>query len=96
MKNNRLVVETEAVIFCKIEDHRNVIKNLVFFHTAILYCYYFTHYFTYITSVDSLDWKDYGVDSIIKTVAGHKHLGSGRLFCVIVGIDLQGLLPSGS
>ena len=30
-------------------------------------------------NVDSLDWKDYGVDSIIKTVTGHKHLGSGSI-----------------
>lgn len=29
--------------------------------------------------VDSLDWKDYGVDSIIKTVTGHKHLGGGSI-----------------
>ena len=29
--------------------------------------------------VDSLDWKDYGVDSIVKTVTGHKHLGSGSI-----------------
>lgn len=29
--------------------------------------------------VDSLDWKDYGVDSIIRTVTGHKHLGSGSI-----------------
>lgn len=29
--------------------------------------------------VDSLDWKDYGVDSIIKTVTEHKHLGSGSI-----------------
>lgn len=29
--------------------------------------------------VDSLDWKDYGVDSIIKTVVGHKHLGNGSI-----------------
>lgn len=29
--------------------------------------------------VDSLDWKDYGVDSIIKTVTGHKHLGNGSI-----------------
>ena len=27
--------------------------------------------------VDSLDWKDYGVDSIISTVCNHKHLGNG-------------------
>lgn len=29
--------------------------------------------------VDSLDWKDYGVDSIIKTVTQHKHLGNGSV-----------------
>lgn len=29
--------------------------------------------------VDSLDWKDYGVDSIITTVLSHKHLGNGSI-----------------
>ena len=29
--------------------------------------------------VDSLDWKDYGVDPIIKTVTQHKHLGNGSI-----------------
>lgn len=29
--------------------------------------------------VDSLDWKDYGADSIIKTVTEHKHLGNGSI-----------------
>lgn len=29
--------------------------------------------------VDSLDWKDYGIDSIIKTVCEHKHLGNGSI-----------------
>jgi len=29
--------------------------------------------------VDSLDWKDYGSDSIINTVCNHKHLGSGSI-----------------
>ncbi|MDD2971375.1 MAG: polysaccharide deacetylase family protein [Lachnospiraceae bacterium] len=28
---------------------------------------------------DSLDWKDYGVDSIINTVCNHKHLGNGSI-----------------
>lgn len=32
-----------------------------------------------ITSDDSLDWKDYGADSIIKTVTEHKHLGNGSI-----------------
>lgn len=29
--------------------------------------------------VDSLDWKDYGTESIIKTVLNHKHLGNGSI-----------------
>lgn len=29
--------------------------------------------------VDSLDWKDYGVEAIIKTVCQHKHLGNGSI-----------------
>ena len=29
--------------------------------------------------VDSLDWKDYGVDSIVDTVRNHKHLGNGSI-----------------
>ncbi len=29
--------------------------------------------------VDSLDWKDYGAESIIKTVCKHKHLGNGSI-----------------
>lgn len=29
--------------------------------------------------VDSLDWKDYGADSIVKTVCNHKHLGNGSI-----------------
>ena len=29
--------------------------------------------------VDSLDWKNYGVDSIVTTVLNHKHLGNGSI-----------------
>lgn len=36
-------------------------------------------YYTIQWDVDSLDWKDYGVDSIIKTVCQHKHLGPGSI-----------------
>lgn len=35
--------------------------------------------FTFISNSDSLDWKDYGVDSIVKTVTEHKHLGNGSI-----------------
>lgn len=36
-------------------------------------------YYTIQWDVDSLDWKDYGVDSIINTVTNHKHLGPGSI-----------------
>ena len=36
-------------------------------------------YFTIQWDVDSLDWKDYGVDSILNTVLNHKHLGNGSI-----------------
>lgn len=29
--------------------------------------------------MDSLDWKDYGVDTIVNTVCNHKHLGKGSI-----------------
>ncbi len=28
---------------------------------------------------DSLDWKDYGAESILNTVLNHKHLGNGSI-----------------
>ncbi|MCM1183339.1 MAG: polysaccharide deacetylase family protein [Roseburia sp.] len=36
-------------------------------------------YYTIQWDVDSLDWKDYGTDSIIKTVTQNKHLGNGSI-----------------
>ena len=36
-------------------------------------------YYTIQWDVDSLDWKDYGVDSIVNTVCNHKHLGNGSI-----------------
>lgn len=36
-------------------------------------------YYTIQWSVDSLDWKDYGADSIIKTVTEHKNLKNGAI-----------------
>lgn len=29
--------------------------------------------------IDSLDWKDYGADSIVDKVVNHKHLGNGSI-----------------
>lgn len=36
-------------------------------------------YYTIQWDVDSLDWKDYGTESIINTVCNHKHLGPGSI-----------------
>lgn len=36
-------------------------------------------YYTIQWDVDSLDWKDYGVDNIIDTVVNHKNLGNGSI-----------------
>lgn len=36
-------------------------------------------YHTIQWDVDSLDWKDYGVSSIIDTVCNHSHLGNGSI-----------------
>ena len=36
-------------------------------------------YFSINHSVDSLDWKDYGADSIIRTVCEHKNLQNGAI-----------------
>lgn len=33
----------------------------------------------WVAIVDSLDWKDYGVDSIVKTVTEHKNLQNGSI-----------------
>lgn len=35
--------------------------------------------FPSVTDSDSLDWKDYGIDSILNTVLNHKHLGNGSI-----------------
>jgi peptidoglycan/xylan/chitin deacetylase (PgdA/CDA1 family) len=36
-------------------------------------------YYTIQWSVDSLDWKDYGADNIVRTVLHHKNLGNGSI-----------------
>ena len=33
----------------------------------------------FVSGLDSLDWKNYGVDSILTTVLNHKHLGKGSI-----------------
>ena len=37
------------------------------------------NYYTLQWDIDSLDWKDYGVASIIDKVCNHKHLGNGSI-----------------
>lgn len=36
-------------------------------------------YYTIQWDIDSLDWKDYGVESIINTVVNNEHLGNGSI-----------------
>lgn len=36
-------------------------------------------HFTLVSIVDSLDWKEYGVDSEINHVLNHKHLSNGSI-----------------
>ena len=54
--------------------------------------------------VDSLDWKDYGADAIVKTVCEHPHLGNGSIILLHNGATytaqalealIQGLLSQG-
>lgn len=40
--------------------------------------------------VDSLDWKDYGVDSILNTVLNHKALGNGSIILCHNGAKYTG------
>ena len=35
--------------------------------------------FVFATRVDSLDWKDYGADSIVDTILNHKNLRNGSI-----------------
>lgn len=49
-------------------------------------------YYTIQWDVDSLDWKDCGVDYIIKTVTEHKHLGNGRFILCHNGTDRKSVV----
>ncbi|NCC42114.1 MAG: polysaccharide deacetylase family protein, partial [Clostridia bacterium] len=50
-------------------DYNNTVINTV----------YACGYYPVQWSVDSLDWKDYGVESIIKTVCEHKNMKNGAI-----------------
>lgn len=39
----------------------------------------YSFFFTFVSNRDSLDWKDYGAESIINTVCNHKELGPGTI-----------------
>lgn len=60
----------KSTILARLQRRAVVLNN---FHVKIL------HTLLLDTSVDSLDWKDYGVDNIIDTVLNHKHLGNGSI-----------------
>ena len=52
------------------------------YDNAVIKTAYQMNYYPIQWSVDSLDWKDYGVDSIIDTVCNHRHLVRERSFSV--------------
>lgn len=49
------------------------------YNSTLINTTYGCNYYPIQWSVDSLDWKDYGVDSIIKTVTQHKALENGAI-----------------
>ena len=49
------------------------------YNSTLINTIYGLNYYPVQWSVDSLDWKDYGVDSIIKTVTQHKALDNGAI-----------------
>lgn len=49
------------------------------YNSTLINTVYSLNYYPIQWSVDSLDWKDYGVDNIIKTVTQHKDLGNGAI-----------------
>ena len=56
---------------------------------------YAMHYYPIQWSVDSLDWKNYGVDSIITTVCNHKALAPGAIILCHNGPRCQPCLRFG-
>lgn len=49
------------------------------YNSTLINTAYSINYYPIQWSVDSLDWKDYGVDNIIKTVTKHKALSNGAI-----------------
>lgn len=49
------------------------------YNTTLIETVYGCNYYPIQWSVDSLDWKDYGVDNIIKTVTKHKNMKDGAI-----------------
>ena len=49
------------------------------YNSTLINTAYSLNYYPIQWSVDSLDWKDYGVDNIIKTVTTHKALDNGAI-----------------
>lgn len=49
------------------------------YNNTLIETVYSLNYYPIQWDVDSLDWKDYGIDSIIKTVTKHPKLGSGSI-----------------
>lgn len=60
-----------------IADIERQIKPLI--DNKILQKALVTNAFKVVVYVDSLDWKDYGIDSIVKKCTEHKNLSNGSI-----------------
>lgn len=72
LRKNILVGNLKVEYKIKVNSVTKII-NSIFFLTQL------SSLFQFVTYRDSLDWKNYGIDSIINTVINHKHLGNGSI-----------------
>lgn len=49
------------------------------YNNTLIDCTKSIHYHCVQWDVDSLDWRDYGTDSIVNTILNHEHLGNGSI-----------------
>lgn len=75
-----------VLVFCNKKTGSLFFYRLPVFYYSII---------QFVSSVDSLDWKNYGVDSIISTVLDHKALGNGSIILMHNGAKYtKDALPS--
>lgn len=58
---------------------KNSFIYLCYYRGYEIHSFVSSFFFTFMSNVDSLDWKDYGAENIIKTVTQNKDLGNGAI-----------------